>query len=403
MNRVPRLLQSPRWLGNLMLLTGRASVYASGFLYNLVFSSILSPAQFGEFATLMAMAELLLVPVTLGSGLLVYREARRTGVMPAAQIATSLGIGAVLALLLLLALSSVPRFTSEQLFFALSIALPLGATQLVMNAFRGFGSVTLFTLDPVIRYFLYTASASFLWLCSVHDLREFLLAIVASNCVILVAYFWASLRGRERSWRLDGVDRREQSWLLFSALLSFAVRKSDILLLSSSLGNAELGNFKIALVLSEAPMQFVQAIMYKYSATFEFGYKGSRRRIALSLGALALLLSFAALCAAFVFQNHYSAKYDFLSQMPYLLSYYFFRVLCLPLDQALVMDGRAKLLTVVYGISAILKVSILLASAQMLGSAALVVYPVLGLIDVAIVQAVVRKHVGISFLRWLLG
>lgn len=148
-------------------------------------------------------------------------------------------------------------------------------------------------------------------------------------------------------------------------------------------------------------MQFVQAVMYKYSAAFEFGHKDGRRKLAGNLGLLGLSLSVGALCTAIIFQAYYFGKYQFSSEMPFLLSYYFLRMFWLPLDQAFVLYGKTKPLTMAYASSALLKIGLLLAGASGFGDRVVMIYPILGLLDLLIIEVVVRKYMKMSYVSWL--
>lgn len=395
---------SSRLLSNLLLLVGRGSVYLSGFVYNLLFSYLLLPQDFGVFAAIMASAELFLVPVTLGASLLVYRNARRDEKLPLAEIMVILGCGTALAALVLVLLLPIQRLQAEGLLFALAIAIPLGASQLLVSAFRGFGYITLFTLDPAIRYFSYVlASLLSFWLVGA-SLPALVGAIVLSNAGIFSVYFYCSI-ARGRISRSIDIKLKEQLWLVFSGLVSFAVRKSDILILSIGVSSAELGSLKIAFLLAEAPMQFVQAVMYKYSKSFEFsGHTVDairRRSAAVGLAILGVALSVGALCAAMLFQLYFAGKYEFIYALPFLLIYYLTKIVSLPLDQALIMEGHVGLLSLVYGVSAGIKVAVLSVGVQVAGTSAVFAYPLLGIIDLFVVEVLARRHLKLSFFKWL--
>lgn len=388
-----------------VLVLSRALVYATGFLYNFIFSKLLSPNDFGIFATAMSAAELLAALCTMGSSLLIYRHVRRSQVISVPEIALTMIVGTVIALLIAIIVNSASELYGKILLEGLLVAVPLGVSVLLISGYRGLGQVGIFVLDPAIRHVLYISLAVSVCLCVQLDSFGALLTVSLANLILATVYCGFLAWQKRLSAEVPQMNWNEQWSILMTAVAGFVVRKSDLLIFVFGISSAAVGGLKIAIVLAEAPLQFVQVLYFQNASLFEFQpYVGGKRRsTAIKLALTAVGLTLVMYAVAQVLQSTVLEHYRFIRTFPYLAIYFLCKLITVPLDQAFVMGNKTRALMLTYGITAVIKLLTLGAGVMVFGESAILLYPIVGLVEICIVECSARYSFGKSFFHLLIG
>ncbi|MET3493603.1 polysaccharide biosynthesis protein [Variovorax boronicumulans] len=245
-------------------LASRLYVYLSGFLAIFLLAAQVAPARFGEYSIYQSVLEVALVVGTLGSSLLFSRNAARVppGVTRG-DLARTLAIGLPLAVGLAAAIIAAQRLPVIGLPLAL-IAVTLAVfafNSLRLSYSRGLGHAGLLNLESGLRSTLLVLGVAALASLGfeigvVHLLVINLLAFAMVGAAIaLPASGVAPPRGK------PVLELGAQASATVYALLSFLLRKSDLLIVALFMPLGYVGAFKLAFLLAEAPSQFVQAFL----------------------------------------------------------------------------------------------------------------------------------------------
>ncbi|MGJ7530235.1 polysaccharide biosynthesis protein [Variovorax sp. GB1P17] len=246
-------------------LASRLYVYLSGFLAIFLMAANVSPARFGEYSIYQSVMEVALVVGTLGSTLLFSRNA--ASVLPgvfSGDVLRTLGVGLPLATLLVVAILGAQRLPVTGLPFVLVVAtLAIFSFNSLRLAYsRGLGHAGLLNLEAGIRSTILVvgvaACASLGFELGVaHLLLINLFAfVVVCGAICLSPHGVAPPRGRH------ALDLASQGSATVYSLLTFLLRKSDLLIVAFFMPLSYVGAFKLAFLLAEAPSQFVQAFLY---------------------------------------------------------------------------------------------------------------------------------------------
>ncbi|UQR65386.1 hypothetical protein LRP30_09130 [Bradyrhizobium sp. C-145] len=388
------------------LVLGRALVYATGFLYNFVFSKLLSPSEFGSFATVMSAAELLAALCTMGGSLLIYRYVRRSQAISVTAMALMMIVGTVIASLITIVVNGISELYGQILMNGLLVAVPLGASVLLISGYRGLGRVTIFVIDPAIRYVLYISLIISAYLCVQIDSFGALVTVSLANFILATVYGGVLAWQKRLSTEIPPIEWNEQWSILMTAVAGFMVRKSDLLIFAFGISLAAMGGLKIAIVLAEAPLQFVQVLYFQHASLFEFQSShadAKRRSVAVNLALTAVALTLAMYAVSQVLQSTVLEQYRFTWALPYLAGYFLCKLITIPLDQAYVMGNKTRELMLTYGIMAGAKLLTLGAGIMLLGENAVLLYPIVGLVEICIVECSTRYSFGKSFFHLLIG
>lgn len=388
-----------------VLLLGRALVYATGFVYNFVFSKLLSPGDFGSFATVMSAAELLAAVCSMGGSLLIYRQVRASQAVSVPAIVLMTIVGTVIASLIAVAVNSISELYGQILIYGLVIAIPVAVSGLLISGYRGLNQVTIFVLDPAIRHVLYISLVISVYLCVQLDSLDAILTVSIANFILATAYCGVLAWQKRLSAKLPPIEWTEQCSILMTAIAGFMVRKSDLLIFAFGVSLTAIGGLKIAIVLAEAPLQFVQVLYFQHARLFEFqSYTdGKRRSVAFKLALAAVGLTLAMYIVSQVLESTILEQYRFTWALPYLATYFLCKLITLPLDQAYVMGNKTRALMLTYGIMTGTKLLTIGAGVMLFGESAVLLYPILGVLEVCIVECSARYSFGKSFFHLLVG
>lgn len=301
-------------LQGLLALGSRAYVYLSGFAAVFLLAAHVSPARFGLYSVYQSVLEIALIAATLGSALLFSRHAAATSAGPHVQrgdLLRTLALGLPLGLALgaaILALQGVRPTGWSAAWIAGTLAV-VAFNSLRLAYSRGLGHAGLLNLESGLRSTLLAVAVTALALLAGHEGRASrdaggavdvpqLLAINFMGVLLIGAAILATGRAQQppRGPARLGLDA--QAGAMVYALLSFLLRKADLLVVAAFMPLAYVGAFKLAFLLAEAPSQFVQALLYTRTTTmlragaedFEDAVlRPARQVLLLGLGLFALL------------------------------------------------------------------------------------------------------------------
>ena len=245
-------------------LASRLYVYLSGFLAIFLMAAQVAPARFGEYSIYQSVLEVALVVATLGSALLFSRNAAK--VPPAVtrgDMVRTLAIGLPLALALAAVIVSAQRLPVTGLPFAL-IAATLAVfafNSLRLSYSRGLGIAGLLNLESGLRSTLLVLGVAALAAFHAEIGVAQLLAINLVAFVLVAAAIGLPMNGPAPPAGKPVLDLPSQAHATVYALLTFLLRKSDLLVVALFMPLGYVGAFKLAFLLAEAPSQFVQAFL----------------------------------------------------------------------------------------------------------------------------------------------
>ena len=246
-------------------LVSRLYVYLSGFLAVFLMAAKVAPARFGEYSIYQSILEVALVVGTLGSTLLFSRNAAT--VPPRVfrgDVVRTLAIGLPLGTVLVVVILGAQRLPVADTPFLLVVAtLALFSFNSLRLAYsRGLGYAGLLNLEAGIRSTILVlgvaALASFQVELSVVHLLVINLLAVALVC----AAIGLAVNGEGPPRGAHAIDLASQGSATVYSLLTFLLRKSDLLIVAFFMPLSYVGAFKLAFLLAEAPSQFVQAFLF---------------------------------------------------------------------------------------------------------------------------------------------
>jgi O-antigen/teichoic acid export membrane protein len=251
-------------LRGLGALASRLYVYLSGFLAVFLMAANVSPARFGEYSIYQSVLEVALVVGTLGSMLLFSRNA--ACVPPRVfrgDLVRTLAIGLPLATLLVAAILSVQRLPVIGTPFLLVVATLaiFSFNSLRLSYSRGLGFAGLLNLEAGIRSTILVLGVLALAALGVDLGVSHLLLINLFALAFVCAAIGLAPRGVAPPRGRHALDLASQANATMYALLTFLLRKSDLLIVALFMPLSYVGAFKIAFLLAEAPSQFVQAFL----------------------------------------------------------------------------------------------------------------------------------------------
>ena len=280
-------------------LASRLFVYLSGFLAVFLMAAKVSPERFGEYSIYQSVLEAALLVGTLGSGLLFLRNA--PSVPPRVfrgDLVRTLAIGLPLATLLIAAVLSAQHLPPTGAPFLVIVAtLGIFAFNSLRLAYgRGLGYTGLLNLEAGIRSTILVlgvvAFASLGFDLSVTNLLLINLFALALVC----AAIFMTARGVAPPPGRHALALALQGSATVYALLTFLLRKSDLLIVALFMPLAYVGAFKLAFLLAEAPSQFVQSFLVTKTPAMLDAHAGNFTAAKLQLAKHAFLLG----CVLFV-------------------------------------------------------------------------------------------------------
>ncbi|QSI31089.1 polysaccharide biosynthesis protein [Variovorax sp. RKNM96] len=341
-------------------LASRLYVYLSGFLAIFLMAAEVAPARFGEYSIYQSVLEVALVVGTLGSSLLFSRNAASVPLrVTRGDLVRTLAIGLPLATALAAAIVGVQRLPVIGMPFALVVATlaVFAFNSLSLSYSRGLGHASLLNLESGLRSTLLVLGVAALTAFGfeigvAHLLVINLLAFVlVCACIGLPANGPAPLGGKPT------LDLATQAHATVYSLLTFLLRKSDVLVVALFMPLSYVGAFKLAFLLAEAPSQFVQAFLFTKTPAMLDTNAGNFTAAKLQLARHAFLLGcalFAALAgllavAAPLLKVGHEALDIFVCITPYFLlrTYTVHHEMLLSLNTAMGSLGRWALLEVV--------------------------------------------------------
>ncbi|MFM9923789.1 polysaccharide biosynthesis protein [Variovorax sp. H27-G14] len=253
------------WLAGLGALASRMYVYLSGFLAVFLMAASISPARFGEYSVYQSVIEVALVLGTLGSSLLFSRNA--ASVPPGVtrgDVVRTLSIGLPLAMVLVTVILALQRLPVGDAPFVLVVATLaiFSFNSLRLSFSRGLGHAGLLNLEAGIRSTILVLGVG---LCTAlkFDLGvAHLLLINLFALVVVCVAIGLPGNGAAPPAGPHAIGLLSQATATVYSLLTFLLRKSDLLVVAYFMPLSYVGAFKLAFLLAEAPSQFVQAFLF---------------------------------------------------------------------------------------------------------------------------------------------
>ncbi len=253
------------WLAGLGALASRMYVYLSGFLAVFLMAASISPARFGEYSVYQSVIEVALVLGTLGSSLLFSRNA--ASVPPGVtrgDVVRTLSIGLPLAMVLVTVILALQRLPVGDAPFVLVVATLaiFSFNSLRLSFSRGLGHAGLLNLEAGIRSTILVVGVG---VCTAlkFDLGvAHLLLINLFALVVVCVAIGLPGNGAAPPAGPHAIGLLSQATATVYSLLTFLLRKSDLLVVAYFMPLSYVGAFKLAFLLAEAPSQFVQAFLF---------------------------------------------------------------------------------------------------------------------------------------------
>ena len=245
-------------------LASRLYVYLSGFLAIFLIAAQVAPARFGEYSVYQSVLEVALVVGTLGSSLLFSRNA--ASVPPRVtrgDLVRTLAIGLPLAALLaagVVGAQRLPVAGAPFVLIVLSLAV-FAFNSLRLSYSRGLGHAGLLNLESGVRATVLVLGVATLAALGLEIGVAHLLAINLLALVLVGAAIFLPANGAAPLAGPPVLALASQASATVYALLTFLLRKSDLLLVALFMPLGYVGAFKLAFLLAEAPSQFVQAFL----------------------------------------------------------------------------------------------------------------------------------------------
>jgi O-antigen/teichoic acid export membrane protein len=246
-------------------LASRLYVYLSGFVAIFLIAAEVAPARFGEYSVYQSVLEVALVVGMLGSPLLFSRNA--ASVPPGVtrgDLVRTLAIGLPLAALLAAGVVGAQRLPVVGAPFVLIVAAlaVFAFNSLRLSYSRGLGHAGLLNLESGLRATVLVLGVGALAMLDIeigvaHLLVINLLALMLVCAAIVVPANGAAPPAGPPALRLS-----TQASATVYGLLTFLLRKSDLLVVAFFMPLGYVGAFKLAFLLAEAPSQFVQAFLF---------------------------------------------------------------------------------------------------------------------------------------------
>jgi len=396
-----------RFLKTVHLLGGRASIYALGFVVNIILVRLMSHATFGKYSTVMALGEMLTCIGTLGSGILVYRETLHRKSIPYDLIARIFFFG----LFINCAVVALARYGfgwgKGIITLSLLVSGPIVLGTLIQQAMRAQGNVELFVYDNAIRQLSYivVCAGLFFYVSGQAELDVVVPAIVGATGIVIFGYFVFALMRYKSSYTGEKPHASEHLGQTIAQLGTFFSNKADVVLFSLFYPFDLVGLLKIALLLGDAPLQFTWTIYLRHSLNYVDRSVDVPERARMThrlyyyLGALAMMV----LPAAYVFEKLVWRKGGIVVPVAFLLIYSAIKLPTVSVEQFLSLNKRSWLLSGTNFATGFVKCSSI-ALILYLGSMHIYYfYPVVGLLEVLTLEVMVRIGMRLSLLRWFFG
>jgi len=246
-------------------LVSRLYVYLSGFVAIFLMAANVSPARFGEYSIYQSVLEVALVVGTLGSTLLFSRNAAAVppGVTQG-DVVRTLAFGLPLATALIVVILALQRLPVADVPFVLVVVtLAVFSFNCLRLAYsRGLGHAGLLNLEAGIRSTILVLGVG---ICAALgfelDVAHLLLINLFAFVVVCAAICIPPGSAAPPPGR-HVLDLASQASATVYSLLTFLLRKSDLLIVAFFMPLSYVGAFKLAFLLAEAPSQFVQAFLF---------------------------------------------------------------------------------------------------------------------------------------------
>lgn len=246
-------------------LVSRLYVYLSGFVAIFLMAANVSPARFGEYSIYQSVLEVALVVGTLGSTLLFSRNAAAVppGVTQG-DVVRTLAFGLPLATALIVVILALQRLPVADVPFVLVVVtLAVFSFNCLRLAYsRGLGHAGLLNLEAGIRSTILVLGVG---ICAALgfelDVAHLLLINLFAFVVVCAAICIPPGSAAPPPGR-HVLELASQASATVYSLLTFLLRKSDLLIVAFFMPLSYVGAFKLAFLLAEAPSQFVQAFLF---------------------------------------------------------------------------------------------------------------------------------------------
>jgi O-antigen/teichoic acid export membrane protein len=246
-------------------LASRLYVYLSGFVAIFLIAAEVAPARFGEYSVYQSVLEVALVVGMLGSPLLFSRNA--ASVPPGVtrgDLVRTLAIGLPLAALLAAGVVGAQRLPVVGAPFVLIVAAlaVFAFNSLRLSYSRGLGHAGLLNLESGLRATVLVLGVGALAMLDIEIGVAHLLVINLLALMLVCAAIVVPANGAAPPAGPPALGLSTQASATVYGLLTFLLRKSDLLVVAFFMPLGYVGAFKLAFLLAEAPSQFVQAFLF---------------------------------------------------------------------------------------------------------------------------------------------
>jgi O-antigen/teichoic acid export membrane protein len=246
-------------------LASRLYVYLSGFVAIFLIAAEVAPARFGEYSVYQSVLEVALVVGMLGSPLLFSRNA--ASVPPGVtrgDLVRTLAIGLPLAALLAAGVVGAQRLPVAGAPFVLIVAAlaVFAFNSLRLSYSRGLGHAGLLNLESGLRATVLVLGVGALAMLDIEIGVAHLLVINLLALMLVCAAIVVPANGAAPPAGPPALGLSTQASATVYGLLTFLLRKSDLLVVAFFMPLGYVGAFKLAFLLAEAPSQFVQAFLF---------------------------------------------------------------------------------------------------------------------------------------------
>lgn len=334
---------------DLLPIFSRGVVYLLGFISVFVISHVLGRQDFGAYSVIQSYAEMCVLIIGFGS----YQAFARVVIQKKKNVTLgdvfySLFFGSFLFAAFFLVL-----FFRNDLFDSVEIAIPFimgvfsySLILMILSIQRGYGQTWLLNIEFAIRSGLILLCIALFFIANIEiSLKNILIFVVVSYFFVLIL----SVCQTKLNW-IDfkfktHIDFKERVHLLFSSVMGFMTKKSDLIVFSMFVPLTHIAAYKIAFLVAEAPSQFVQAFFV--SKTKDIAKRGGYDKNGISKHfqirgiALGLFLTSAVSVFLYFSANYFSyVDHDVISIYMVMLPYFIVR--CYTLYQEIYLMILAK-------------------------------------------------------------
>lgn len=331
-------------------LVSRMFVYLSGFSAVFLLSANTTPAMFGEYSLYQSAIELGLIIGTLGSSIVFSRYAAMVpAIIFVGDVRQTLLIGTPIAILLVASILLIQRLPLS-VFGAACVTSSLvlfSFNALYLAYMRGRGRAGLLNLEAGLRSTMLILGILLATWCGYALTVDYMLFVNAAAIALISAcIFTLGKAGPMLPSGPPGLKVGTQIGATAYSLLTFSLRKADLLIIALFMPLTYVGSFKLAFLLAEAPSQFVIAFLYTNTRSMLEVRRNGHDYDALRLARMSLALGTALFLCLGIFLYIASDMLKFRAEARtiffYMLPYFYLRTYTVHHEMLLQLNTRLR-------------------------------------------------------------